>query len=305
MPTTTRERANSETSTDEKPKPQKSKAKRRAKPDESVVEASSDESADEAPKRKAKSKSAKAGKRAARASDAPGEAGESGAAQTASAARASGASRTSAAPASKAASRSAASKGASRSPTSAGSSRSPASTGSSRSSGKSPGKERAPIDLASAVLQALATNERMNQFLLENLDDRAWTLPPRSGQGRTIAAIVSHMHNVRHMWLQVTSKGTSIPEKLDRKSVTKPEAMKALAQSGQALLALFERSLENGGRVKDFKPDVVGFLGYVTAHEAHHRGQVCLLAREHGLPLSNETNFGLWDWNKRWKECGY
>jgi uncharacterized damage-inducible protein DinB len=164
---------------------------------------------------------------------------------------------------------------------------------------------REPVDLGQAVLQALATNERMNQYLLENLDDRAWTLPPTSGKGRTIAAIVAHMHNVRHMWLVVAAKGTKIPDKLDRASVTKPQAMKALSESSQALLALFERALENGNRVKDFRPDVVGFLGYVTAHEAHHRGQICMLARELELPLSKDASYGMWDWNKRWKECGY
>jgi uncharacterized damage-inducible protein DinB len=164
---------------------------------------------------------------------------------------------------------------------------------------------RAPVDLSQAVLQALATNERMNQYLLENLDERAWTLPPASGKGRTIAAIVAHMHNVRHMWLVVAAKGTKIPEKLDRTSVTKPQAMKALEASGQALLQLFERALENGNRVKDFRPDVVGFLGYVTAHEAHHRGQICMIARELTLPLSKDASYGMWDWNKRWKECGF
>jgi uncharacterized damage-inducible protein DinB len=164
---------------------------------------------------------------------------------------------------------------------------------------------REPVDLGQAVLQALATNERMNQYLLENLDERAWTLPPASGKGRTIAAIVAHMHNVRHMWLVVAAKGTKIPDKLDRASVTKPQAMKALEASGQALLALFERALENGNRVKDFRPDVVGFLGYVTAHEAHHRGQICMLARELELPLSKDASYGMWDWNKRWKECGF
>jgi uncharacterized damage-inducible protein DinB len=166
-------------------------------------------------------------------------------------------------------------------------------------------KGRAPIDLASAVLQALATNERMNQFLLENLDDRAWNVPPPAGQGRTIAAIFSHMHNVRHMWLTVAAKKKKAPDKLDRRTVTKPQAMKAMAASSQALLVLFEHSLEQGGRVKDFRPDVVGFLGYVIAHEAHHRGQICMLARELGMPLSQEAGYGMWDWNKRWKECGY
>lgn len=179
-----------------------------------------------------------------------------------------------------------------------------------KSSAKKPaaasrGKARAPIDLASAVLQALATNERMNQYLLENLDDRAWNAPPPTGQGRTIAAIVAHMHNVRHMWLTVAAKRKRAPDKLDRRTVTKPQAMSALAASSQALLTLFEHSLEQGGRVKDFRPDIVGFLGYVIAHEAHHRGQICMLARELGIPLSQDAGYGMWDWNKRWKECGY
>lgn len=178
-------------------------------------------------------------------------------------------------------------------------------TSAKKPAAKSQGKKRAPIDLASAVLQALATNERMNQYLLEHLDDRTWTASPPSRQGRPIAAIVSHMHNVRHMWLTVAAKGKTAPEKLDRKTVTKPQAMMALAASSQALLSLFEHSLEQGGRVKDFRPDVVGFLGYVIAHEAHHRGQICMLARELGVPLSQDAGYGMWDWNKRWKECGY
>jgi uncharacterized damage-inducible protein DinB len=163
-------------------------------------------------------------------------------------------------------------------------------------------KGRPPIDLDRAVLRALATNERMNQFLLENLDEKAWTAAPPSGKGRTIAAIVAHMHNVRHMWLVVIAKGSAIPDKLDRTKVTKPAAMKALAKSSAALLATFENALENGGHVKIFRPDAVGFLGYVIAHESHHRGQICMLARELGLELSKEARYGMWDWNKRCKE---
>ena len=298
MPTTMRDQSpKSAKASGDDSKPAKSRAKRRAKPaaDAHVADAHvagahvagaqatgaraagapSGESSDEAPKRKKKSKSLdakrppEAKKPSARAARSRAEAhADADAADTTRDARSSKKRADSPAP-------------------------------------KPGGNQRAPIDLGTAVLQALATNERMNQFLLENLDDRAWMLPPRSGQGRTIAAIVAHMHNVRHMWLQVTSKGTAIPDKLDRSSVTKSDAMNALAKSGQALLALFERSLENGGRVKDFRPDVVGFLGYVIAHEAHHRGQINMLAREIGFPVSKETNFGLWDWNKRWKECGY
>jgi uncharacterized damage-inducible protein DinB len=122
------------------------------------------------------------------------------------------------------------------------------------------------------------------------------------GAGRTIAAIVAHLHNVRHMWLVVSAKESKAPEKVDRRKLTLAEAKRALAASAKAMQGLFERSIEAGGKVKDFRPDVVGFLGYVVSHEAHHRGQIAMLARQLGKPLPKEANFGMWDWGKRWKE---
>jgi hypothetical protein len=68
-----------------------------------------------------------------------------------------------------------------------------------------------PIDLGPALVDAFLVNERMNQFLLEHLDPSVWTAPlplVKDGIGRTIAAIVAHVHNVRHMWLAVSAKGT-------------------------------------------------------------------------------------------------
>jgi uncharacterized damage-inducible protein DinB len=58
-----------------------------------------------------------------------------------------------------------------------------------------------PIDQKQSLLDAWATNERINQYLLEHLDEDAWRAEPPGGKGRTIAAIFAHIHNVRHMWL--------------------------------------------------------------------------------------------------------
>jgi hypothetical protein len=45
-------------------------------------------------------------------------------------------------------------------------------------------------------------------------------------------------------------------------------------------------------------------LCYMLSHEAHHRGQVCMLAHQLGFPLPNEVACGIWNWEKLWKECG-
>ncbi len=167
------------------------------------------------------------------------------------------------------------------------------------------GKNQTTINLPEALLQAFATNERINQFLLENLDDNHWSAEPPSGEGRTVGAIVAHLHNVRHMWLMVSGKGKGIPPKLDRSSCTRKQAMVALKKSHRALEQVLKDSLSSGGQIKDFRPDVASFVGYLIAHDAHHRGQICQLVRQMGHRLPMEVSFGMWDWGKRWKECGF
>jgi len=158
-----------------------------------------------------------------------------------------------------------------------------------------------PFSLPSALLVAFDTNDRINQYLLENLPTAAWRAEPPDGKGRTVAAIVAHMHNVRVMWLKAAAKGSKIPDQLDRHSVTVTQAAKALDQSREALATVLKTALESDGRIKGFKPDVAGFFGYVIAHDAHHRGQICMLARQLGHPLPQKAMFGMWEWGSRGK----
>jgi len=150
-----------------------------------------------------------------------------------------------------------------------------------------------------ALLSAFNTNNRINQYLIDNLSPAAWKAKPPGGKGRTIAAIAAHMHNVRVMWLKAAAKGSDIPAQLDRSSVTPTQALRALEQSRLALSVVISRALEGDGRIKGFRPDVAGFLGYLIAHDAHHRGQIAMLARQVGHPLPQKANFGLWEWGSR------
>ena len=36
-----------------------------------------------------------------------------------------------------------------------------------------------------------------------------------------------------------------------------------------------------------------------------HRGQVCMLAHQLGFPLPDKTAYGIWGWEKLWKELGF
>ena len=160
-----------------------------------------------------------------------------------------------------------------------------------------PKKTAVPFVLSEALLATFNTNDRINQYLLVSLPAEAWRAEPSGSKGRDVAAIVAHMHNVRVMWLKAT-KG-KVPDQLDRFTVTPPQAKKALDASRSALREVLKASLESDGRVKGFRPDVAGFFGYLIAHDAHHRGQITMLARQAGHPIPQKAMFGMWEWGVR------
>jgi uncharacterized damage-inducible protein DinB len=134
--------------------------------------------------------------------------------------------------------------------------------------------------------------------LIDNLLPAAWKAKPPDGKGRTIAAIVAYMHNVRVMWLKAAN-AEEIPAQLERATVTPSQALRALEASREALSVVMSRALEGNGRVKGFRPDVAGFFGYLIGHDAHHRGQITMLARQVGHPLPQKAMFGVWEWGSR------
>lgn len=163
-----------------------------------------------------------------------------------------------------------------------------------------------------AAVRVFAANERMNQMLIEHLDARAWRAKP-PGKARSIVAIFTHMHNVRTKWVRLTAPHLKVPRQLDRAKCTAQQARAGLAESAARCGEMLAEALGGGGRVQKFVrdgwarawPAGVEMLCYMLAHEAHHRGQVCMLAHQMGFPLANEARFGIWNWEKLWRESGW
>jgi uncharacterized damage-inducible protein DinB len=166
--------------------------------------------------------------------------------------------------------------------------------------------------LGRSACQIFTANERMNQMLIEHLDPRAWSAKP-PGKGRPIAAIFTHMHNVRAKWVRLTAPKLKVPRQLHRTHCTQQQARAGLAESAARCGEMLAEALgDRGSRIERFhrdgwaKPWPIGveMLCYMLSHEAHHRGQVCMLAHQLGFPLPIAVASGLWNWEKLWKDCG-
>ena len=44
-------------------------------------------------------------------------------------------------------------------------------------------------------------------------------------------------------------------------------------------------------------------FAYMFSHEAHHRGQILMLAHQLGYRVLHKTP-GIWQWEKLWKQTG-
>ena len=169
-----------------------------------------------------------------------------------------------------------------------------------------PGAKAPALDFKKSLLESFAVNEKANQLLVSNISDAAWQADSPTGKGRSIADIAAHIHHVRLMWLSAADKAAKVPAKLEPEKASREQVQSALKASATGIEKLLAKALEDpGGKVANFRPDVVSFVGYLIAHDSHHRGQIAMLARQVGHPVPPKVMFGLWEWGTLWKECGY
>jgi len=156
------------------------------------------------------------------------------------------------------------------------------------------------LDLANQLLETWNINNRINLYLLDAISPDVLG-DHSASKGRTVAEQIAHLHNVRLMWLKVC--GPELMEGLDKiekeTAADKRLLERGLKESGQAMEAVFKKAIENDCKVKGFKPHVTAFLGYVIAHESHHRGQIALSLKQSGHTLDKKVGYGIWEWGVR------
>jgi uncharacterized damage-inducible protein DinB len=156
------------------------------------------------------------------------------------------------------------------------------------------------MDLEDQIVDTWNINNRINLYLLDAIPPAALN-DLSASKGRTVAQQLAHLHNVRLMWLKVSAPELMEGiEKIEKETAGDKKLLaRRLKESGKAMEALLKTSLENGGRIKGFKPHITAFLGYVLAHESHHRGQIALSLKQSGHTLEKKVSYGMWEWGVR------
>ncbi len=147
---------------------------------------------------------------------------------------------------------------------------------------------QAHTQLAATADQIWAACDRMTQLVIKHLDPVLWQAKPPGGV-RTIAAMV--------------------PGQLNRSRITPQQAQAALAESAALCGRMLAEGLSGDGKIQHFRRDALArpwpvtdagalqMLSYMLTHEAHHRGQICMIAHQLGCPLPGRVTARLWDWD--------
>jgi uncharacterized damage-inducible protein DinB len=150
------------------------------------------------------------------------------------------------------------------------------------------------------IIETWSINNRINLYLLEAIPAENLGAAMTS-KGRSAGEQLAHIHNVRLMWLKAAQPELLEGQTKIEKEQSGDKAMLArrLGESGEAIGKLIESAIDNGGKVKGFKPHVTGFLGYMIAHDSHHRSQAIIALKQAGQPVDKKILYGIWEWGSR------
>jgi uncharacterized damage-inducible protein DinB len=137
-------------------------------------------------------------------------------------------------------------------------------------------------------------NNRINLKLLENLTGEQLALQPNP-KARSVGDQFAHLHNVRVAWLEAMTRAKI--EKIEKGCVARDRIAEFLIRSAGAVGEVFTEA-ETTGTLKGYKRGPAAFLGYLIAHEGHHRGQIVLHLKYAKMPVDKVLGFALWEWEK-------
>jgi uncharacterized damage-inducible protein DinB len=151
------------------------------------------------------------------------------------------------------------------------------------------------------LLAAWRAHEAVNNLLLDNIPDGglealALLKNGQSSRGRNVGRQLAHVVDVRTAHLREREKA-ALHElaPLEKGATPDMEWLRRAFAGSSAGIELRLAAACDGELVRKRGPAV--FLGYLIAHESHHRGQVVLALKQSGFAPNEALRWGIWE---RW-----
>ena len=146
----------------------------------------------------------------------------------------------------------------------------------------------------------LATWRRHNAILLylvEQVPEKGFSAKPTGSRGRDVARQLEHVNRVRLSWLHhhETGERLKLPRQNDGPTPTRQELLDALRDTGLEIEEWLEAALVGKVNPRMFGKNPIRWMGYLIAHESHHRGQIMLALKQNGMRQPEKVAIqGLW-----------
>jgi uncharacterized damage-inducible protein DinB len=149
------------------------------------------------------------------------------------------------------------------------------------------------------LIEAWRTNNRINLFLIDKISREGMKCTLSKRGGRDVARQFAHLHYVRVYQLEGRAKDLAAGlEKFESKvSPTKAQLKKAFNASSAAIEQFLADVYDGVPKRRGFRKGIFTTLGYLIAHESHHRGNILLTLKERGHKLDKDDQYAIWAWD--------
>lgn len=157
-----------------------------------------------------------------------------------------------------------------------------------------------PAGMEAEILETWRTNQRINEKLIDAISAEGMQCTLSKRGGRNVVRQFAHLHNVRIY--QLENRAKDLAAGLDKFATAdepgKAQLKKAMAASGERIETFFRDVLAGKPKRRCFKKGPIAFLGYLIAHESHHRGNILLTLKERGCQPDKDVRYAIWDWDR-------